>query len=72
MKQYYYDPKNPDIFENFRWPIFCGFITLLAFASTQFPDSIIKRPLPVFWRIIMGALVGYSMFMTFIFTVPID
>lgn len=46
-------------------------LTLLAFASTQFPDSIIKRPHPVFWRVIMGLLLGYSIFMTFVFLLPI-
>ena len=33
-KAYYYDPANPDIFENYRWPIFFAFLLLLSYAWT--------------------------------------
>jgi hypothetical protein len=71
-KAYYYDPKNPDVFENFRWPLFFAFMSLLGFAMTQFPDTMIKRPHPVFWRFVMGLMCAYSVFMTLILVLPVD
>lgn len=71
-KSYYYDEKNPDIFEDFRFPILFGCLTAIAFASTHFPDSFIKRPHPVFWRILLGVMLCYSTFMTIVFMLPRD
>jgi hypothetical protein len=71
-KEYYYDPKNPDVFEDYRWPLFFAFISLLGFAATNFPDTLIRRPHPIFWRLIMGLLLSYSVFMTFILLLPLD
>mmetsp|Transcript_13197 Transcript_13197/g.22381 ORF Transcript_13197/g.22381 Transcript_13197/m.22381 type:complete len:336 (-) Transcript_13197:248-1255(-) len=39
---------------------------------TQFPDSVVRRPHPIFWRIVMGAMLGYAMFMTVVLILPID
>ena len=72
MKNYYFDPKNPDVFENYRWPVFFAYLTLIAFASTNFPDTMVRRPHPAFWRIVLGLLLGYSLFMTFILLLPRD
>lgn len=71
-KDYYHDPKNPDVFEKVRWPLFFSFISLIGFGMTQFPDTMIKRPHPVFWRFIMALLVAYSVFMTFVLILPLD
>ena len=72
MKPYFYDPENPDIFEDLRWPLFGAVLALLGFASTHFPDTLIKRPIPSFWRILLGILLCYSIFMTFILILPVD
>lgn len=71
-KGYFHDPSNPDVFEKVRWPLFFAFLSLLGFAMTQFPDTMIKRPHPVYWRFIMGLMVAYSTFMTFVFLLPLD
>ena len=64
------DDDRPDPFENTRFAIFFGFFTLLGFALTQFPDSYVRRPHPVVWRIFLGAELGYAMFMTMILVLP--
>jgi phosphatidylserine synthase 2 len=71
-KDYYADEKNPDVFENVRWPLFFAFTSLIAFAMTHFPDTMIKRPHPVFWRLFLGLLSGYSVFMTFVLILPLN
>lgn len=71
-KSYFEDPNNEDIFANYRWPLFFAFFTLIGFAITQFPDTLVRRPHPIFWRVIMGLLLGYSMFMTLVLLLPID
>jgi len=72
FKPYFYDAKNPDVFEKFRWPIFFSFFTIIGFACCHFPDSIIKRPAPIFWRFLMGILLSYSTFMTLVLILPRD
>jgi len=72
MRSFFYDEKNPDVFEDFRWPIFFCCLTVIAFASTHFPDTWIKRPHPVFWRILLGVMLCYSTFMTLVFLLPLD
>lgn len=47
-------------------------ITIIGFASAHFPDTWIKRPHPVFWRILMGIQLCYSLLMTFVFMLPRD
>jgi len=71
-KEYFHDPENPDIFEDIRWPIFGACMTLTGFSVTHFPDTIIKRPHPMFWRFVLGALLGYSVFMSCILILPVD
>ena len=70
-KEYYRDPENPDVFEHFRWPIFFAFLSLVGFAMTHFPDTLIKRPHPAFWRIVLGLLASYCLFMTFVLILPL-
>jgi phosphatidylserine synthase 2 len=43
-----------------------GVFIFLAFASIQYPDTLIRRPHPVFWRIFMGALSLYILFLTYL------
>ena len=38
----------------------------------MFPDTIIKRPLPIVWRTLLGILLCYSTFMTFVLLLPRD
>lgn len=40
--------------------------------SLHAPDTLIKRPHPVFWRIILGLLLCYSAFITLVFLLPHD
>ena len=47
-------------------------ISFLAFASVQFPDTLIKRPHPVFWRVLLGGMTLYTLFMVFILLQPLD
>jgi len=61
---YFKDDKNPDVFRNYRWPVFFGMITIVGFAVTQFPDTIIRRPHPIFWRFLLGLFLCYATFMT--------
>jgi phosphatidylserine synthase 2 len=47
----------------------CGF---LAFASVQFPDTLIRRPHPVFWRLALGAVSMYALFMVYLLFQPLN
>lgn len=40
--------------------------TFLAYATMQYPDTLIKRPHPVFWRGLLGILSLYGMFLVYI------
>jgi len=71
-KPYFYDENHPDVFEKFRWPIFIMCFTVIGFASAHFPDTWVKRPHPVFWRVLLGVMLCYTTFMTLVFMLPID
>ena len=71
-KSYFYDEKNPDVFENFRWPILVCSLAIIGFGSTHFPDSWIKRPHPAFWRTLLGVFLCYALFMTLVFLLPLN
>jgi phosphatidylserine synthase 2 len=43
-----------------------------AFASVQYPDTLIKRPHPVFWRVLLGLLSIYNLFMVFLLFQPLN
>lgn len=72
FKPIFHDPRYPDEFEDFRFPILFGCLTIVSFASVMFPDSFIKRPHPVFWRILLGIMLCYSTFMTMVLLLPVD
>lgn len=69
---YFYDEKNPDIYREYRWPLFYAFLVIVAFGSAQFPDSLVRRPHPVFWRILQGIFLAYSIFITFVLLLSRD
>ena len=71
-KPYFYDEKNPDVFEKFRWPIFLSGAVVVGFASAHFPDSWMKRPHPVMWRILLGIFLCYTTFITIVFILPLE
>lgn len=71
-REYFRDENNPDIYENHRWPILFAFCAIVAFGVTQFPDSYVRRPHPVFWRALLGVFLAYSAFMTFVLLLPLD
>lgn len=71
-REYFRDPQNPDLYENYRWPIFFAFLTIVAFGITQFPDTYVRRPIPAFWRALLGVFLAYSVFMTFVLLLPLD
>jgi phosphatidylserine synthase 2 len=47
-------------------------MSFIAFASVQYPDTLIKRPHPVFWRILLGALTLYILFMVYVLFQPLN
>ena len=49
-----------------------GVFIFLAFASIQYPDTLIRRPHPVFWRTFMGALSLYILFLTYLLFQPLS
>jgi phosphatidylserine synthase 2 len=71
-RQYFKDDSNPDVFEDYRWPILFAFCAVAAFGVTQFPDTHVRRPHPVFWRALLGVFLSYAAFMTFILLLPRD
>ena len=44
----------------------------LCFASIHYPNTIIVRPHPIFWRVVLGLFSLYAMFITYLFLLPID
>lgn len=47
-------------------------MSFIAFASVQYPDTLIKRPHPIFWRAIMGFMSLYVMFMVYLLFQPVN
>mmetsp|Transcript_19639 Transcript_19639/g.14096 ORF Transcript_19639/g.14096 Transcript_19639/m.14096 type:complete len:92 (+) Transcript_19639:195-470(+) len=45
-------------------------IAFVGFATIHFPNTLLRRPHPIFWRAIMGVFTLYSFFMTFVFMHP--
>jgi len=44
----------------------------IVFAATQFPDTFIKRPHSVFWRVVMGLMSLYLLFLTYLLFLPLN
>jgi len=55
-----------------RGAIFGTVFAYLCFASIHFPNTIMIRPHPIFWRIILGLFSLYGMFMTYLFLLPLS
>jgi phosphatidylserine synthase 2 len=51
--------------------VFASVIGFLAFASVQFPDTLIKRPHPIFWRVLLGCFIIYTLFMSYVLFQPL-
>ncbi len=51
--------------------IIAGIFAFVAFASVQYPDTLIKRPHPVFWRVLLGLLSIYNLFMVYLLFQPL-
>lgn len=41
-------------------------LSFIAFATVHYPDTLIKRPHPVFWRALLGGMTLYTLFMVYI------
>ncbi|CDW78531.1 phosphatidylserine synthase 2 [Stylonychia lemnae] len=52
--------------------IIAGIFSFLAFCSTQYPDTLIKRPHPVFWRVLLGLMSIYNLFMVYLLFQPLN
>jgi phosphatidylserine synthase 2 len=46
----------------------CAF---LCFASIHYPNTIMQRPHPIFWRVVLGLFSVYAVFMTYLFLLPL-
>ena len=47
-------------------------VTFLAFSAFHMPDTVMTRPHPAFWRIILGCGMLYTMFMLYLLFLPLD
>lgn len=55
-----------------RGAIFGTFFAFLCFAAIYFPNTLMVRPHPIFWRLILGCMVAYAMFLTYMLLLPLD
>ena len=44
----------------------------LCFSSIHPPNTIILRPHPIFWRVVLGAFSIYALIMTYLFLLPLN
>ncbi len=51
--------------DNYKMGIFGCVICICVFGSLFFPDSLLRRPHPIFWRLIMSITILYLLFITF-------
>lgn len=47
-------------------------MAFIGFASIHFPNTIMIRPHPIFWRVIMALFTVYAMGITYLFMLPLD
>lgn len=47
-------------------------IAFTGFASIHYPNTIMVRPHPIFWRAIMGLFTVYAMVLTYLFLMDVD
>lgn len=45
---------------------------LLAFSCAQFPGTVIKKPHPLFWRLVLGLMTFYSLLLIYLFLQPLN
>ncbi|KFH10551.1 phosphatidyl serine synthase, partial [Toxoplasma gondii VAND] len=62
--------------ESLRWRIACGSVAavsmFLIFGTLQFPDGLLVRPTPIFWRFIKGCSVLYLVLLVFLLFQDLD
>lgn len=68
-----YFQAEPDSLQlNSKGAIFGTVFVFLCFASIHYPNTIIVRPHPIFWRVLLGLFSLYAMFITYLFLLPIE
>lgn len=55
-----------------RGAIFGTVFAFLCFAAIHYPNTIMVRPHPIFWRVLLGLFSLYAMFMTYLLLLPLD
>lgn len=58
--------------ENTKRGLLSGAVIFLVFAVCEFPDSIFRRPHPLFWRFIMGISLLYLLVLVFLLFQSLD
>lgn len=57
--------EKPFFQENLKAGIIGCMVCICAFGMLYFPDSLLRRPHPIFWRFIMSTMILYMLFVTF-------
>ncbi len=67
-------PKSDDIIGSpkSRGAIFGTVFAFLCFAAIHYPNTIMIRPHPIFWRVLLGVFSLYGMFMTYLLLLPLE
>ena len=65
-------PKISEEFYSQRLAVIAGSFALVAFALVHYPDSLLVRPHPIFWRFILGASTAYMMIVIYLLFLDLD
>jgi phosphatidylserine synthase 2 len=57
---------------NVKLGLFGAWVSFLLFALLQFPDSLFRRPHPLFWRVVMGLGLTYMLILVFLLFQTLD
>lgn len=63
---------NGDVAQNSKRGLLSGAVIFLVFAVCEFPDSIFRRPHPLFWRFVMGVSLLYLLVLVFLLFQSLD
>jgi len=55
-----------------RGAVIGAVLMFLAFASIHFPNTLIIRPHPIFWRVLLGIFSLYAMFITYLLLLRLE
>jgi len=65
---YYYGMSSQGSFEECSRNGVIGMILcVIVFGCTYLPDSVLRRPLPILWRLVSSCAIAYLLFITFLF-----